>query len=92
MPILAKPNAEGGQLILGSPSDRKAPGGNLIMASNISGGKPFNAEHQENVADKGFVSESWMAMVHTPVKDWQKREEARQAVDKEWDKLADKKA
>ena len=31
-------------------------------------------------------------MVHTPVKDWQKREEARKAVDKEWDKLADKKA
>ena len=26
MPILAKPNAEGGQLILGSPSDRKALG------------------------------------------------------------------
>ncbi len=31
-------------------------------------------------------------MVHTPVKDWQKREDARKAVDKEWDKLADKKA
>ena len=31
-------------------------------------------------------------MVHTPVKDWQKKEGARQAVDKEWNKLADKKA
>ena len=55
-------------------------------------GKPYNAEHQENVADKGFVSESWMAMVHTPVKDWQKREEARKTVDKKWGKLADKRA
>ena len=62
MPILAKPNA-------GGTSSRKAP--DLIIASNISGGEPFNAEHQDNVADKGFVSESWMAMVHTPVKDWQ---------------------
>ena len=54
MPILAKPNA-------GGTSSRKAP--DLIIASKISGGKPFNAEHQDNVADKGFVSESWMAMV-----------------------------
>ena len=54
--------------------------------------EPFNAEHQDNVADKCFVSESWMAMVHTPVRDWQKKEEARKAEDKEWDKLADKKA
>ena len=69
---------------------RKAP--DLIIASNICGGEPFNAEHQDNVADKSFVSESWMAMVHTPVKDWQKKEGARQAVDKEWNKLADKKA
>ena len=83
MPILAKPNA-------GGTSSRKAP--DLIIASNISGGEPFNAEHQDNGADNGFASESWMAMVHTPVKDWQKREEARRAVDKEWDKLADKKA
>ena len=42
-----------------------------------SGGETFNAEHQENVADKGFVSESWMAMVHTPVKDWRIKEGAK---------------
>jgi hypothetical protein len=33
-----------------------------------------------------------MAMVHTPVRDWKNKEGARQAVDKEWNKLADKKA
>jgi len=55
-------------------------------------GETLNAEHQDNVANKGFVSESWMAMVHTPVKDWRTKDGAKQAVDKEWDKLADKKA
>ena len=33
-----------------------------------------------------------MAMVHTPVKDWKTEEGAKQAVDKEWNKLADKEA
>ena len=61
-------------------------------SSQNSGGGTLNAEHQENVADKGFVSESWMAMDHTPVKDWRIKEGAKKAVDKEWDKLADKKA
>ena len=82
MPILRLPT-ERGQLI--NPAARTGSTG------PSAGGNPI-AEHQENVADKGFVSESWMAMVHTPVKDWQKREDARKAVDKEWDKLADKKA
>ena len=75
MPILAKPNA-------GGTSSRKAP--DLIIASNISGGRgraggggAFNAEHQDNVADTGFVGESWMAMVHTPVKDWRIKEGAK---------------
>ena len=37
-------------------------------------------------------SDSWMAMVHTPVKDWRGKEGARKAVDKEWSKLENKKA
>ena len=56
-------------------------GGNPIGDQPIQRAAPI-AKHQENAADKGFVSESWMAMVHTPVKDWQKREDARKAVDK----------
>ena len=65
---------------------------NLKKASKIAEGETFNAEHLENVADKGFVSESWMAMVHTPVKDWRIKEGAKKSVYKEWDKLADEKA
>ena len=60
--------------------------------SKNRGAGTLNAEHQDNVANNGFVSESWMAMVHTPVKDWRIKEGAKQAVDKEWNKLADKKA
>ena len=93
MPILLFPTEKEHPI---NPASRtgsysQSAGGNPIGDQPIQRAAPI-AKHQENVADKGFVSESWMAMVHTPVKDWQKREDARKAVDKEWDKLADKKA
>ena len=53
MPILAKPSAGGTSIAGVKPHN----------SFQYSGGEPLNAEHQDNVADKGFVSESWMAMV-----------------------------
>ena len=93
MPILRLPTEREQPINPAARTGSSSPsaGGNPIGDQPIQRAAPI-AKHQENVADKGFVSESWMAMVHTPVKDWQKREDARKAVDKEWDKLADKKA
>ena len=51
-------------------------------------------EHQDHVAEAGLVSCEWMAMVHTPVKmsDAMKIPKAKEALDKEWDKLGIKNA
>ena len=38
------------------------------------------------------MSSDWFALVHTPVKNWNAIPDAKTAVDKEWDKLNDKKA
>ncbi len=52
------------------------------------------ARHQDNVTQAGVATESWFAMVHTPVSipDAKRIPAARQAVEKEWKKLEDKKA
>ena len=82
MPVLSR----------GEPAVTNIAGVKPQKGFRTNGRETFNAGHQENVADKGFVSESWMAMVHTPVKDWRIKEGAKKAVDKEWDKVADKKS
>ena len=50
------------------------------------------SQHQDNIAPAGQPNEFWSALVHTPVKDWRNNEGARNAVDKEWDKLDGKRA
>ena len=51
-------------------------------------------QHQEKIASAGFVSDTWYALVHTPVpiKEAMKIPEGKEAVDKEWNSLADRKA
>ena len=51
-------------------------------------------EHQDHVSTAGFVSGEWFALVHTPIpmKKAMNIPKAIEAVDAEWQKLADKKA
>ena len=62
-------------------------------ALTSQGGPCAKREHQDRVAMKGYVSDEWYALVHTPIplKQAYKNPKAKQAIDKEWDKLNGKK-
>ena len=67
----------------------------VAYATNVqSEGKPLPRKHQPQIAEAGFVSDEWFAMVHTPVPISKalKMPKAKEAVDAEWKKLWNKKA
>ena len=58
-------------------------------AATECSGSTEQREHQDKFADKGFVSEEYMAMIHTAIPDHlvKKITGAKDAIDAEWNKL-----
>ena len=64
----------------------------LKVRGETSAPSVFICAHQDDVARVGYASGEYFALVHTPVRNWSKSDEAKQAVESEWKKLDDQKA